>query len=180
MERSDIYEMLKKDHRAVENLYREILEGQRGTMGMAGVTGAEGPMGVSGSPQMIFSRLYQELTAHMEAEERTFYAELENKDETRGDVQEARREHDEIRNHLRQVQGQSPGSQEWMSHLQQAQRATVHHVQEEEGKFFNDAQKVLSEQQAREIGMRWQQEKMRIMSAAGRGPGMGPGMGPVT
>lgn len=162
MERQDIYELLKKDHRVMEKLFSQILEGP------------SIQMGPGASVQSLFNKLAQEATSHIEAEEKDFYDLIKDQEPTRDIVAEGFREHNEIRDLMKQAQSLSIGSSEWKSKVAEMRRSVQHHVQEEEGEMFSKSQQVLSQQQASDSGMKFQQDKTRIMGSMGPGLGAGP------
>ena len=150
---TDIYQLLEKDHREVEQLFQRILS-SRGEQA-AGMT----------SPMALMNQLSQMLKAHMAAEERTFYASLMENSQTREIVNESRKEHEEARGLINEVSASE--SSVLLSRVQVLQQAIQHHVQEEEGKLFREARQVIDQQMASQIGSRFEQEKSREMGMGG-------------
>ncbi len=58
-----------------------------------------------------------------------------------------------------------PDDQMWMLRLEQLEQMLEHHIQQEEGWTFQVARQVVSENQATDIGQRFQQEKQGRMAA---------------
>jgi hemerythrin superfamily protein len=149
----DIYHLLKKDHREVEQLFQQIMH-NRG--------------GAGHSRESLFSKVVQELTPHLEAEEKSFYSVLERHPETKDLMPEAYQEHKEAQQVMKQIQGMSSAMGDgWISKVQELQKAIDHHVKDEEGKIFTASKKALDEKQAQEIGTRFQQEKEQIKQKSG-------------
>ncbi len=150
---TDIFQLLEKDHREVEQLFQRILS-SRGeqTTGM-------------GSPMALMNQLAHMLKAHMAAEERTLYASLMDNSKTREIVNESRKEHEEARGLINEVAASQ--SNVLISRVEVLQQAIQHHVQEEEGRLFREARQVIDQQMASQIGSRFEQEKSREMGMGG-------------
>jgi len=130
----DIYEYLIKDHRAVSALFEEIMH-------------EEDPK----KRDQIFGKLKDELLLHAHSEQETFYKALENKDGAKRDVKHAFKEHEEIEAAVHEVTSLSPWDATWLPQVKELQKIVDHHVKEEEGKIFDDAKKVFSEEKAQEL-----------------------------
>ncbi|MHB1131787.1 MAG: hemerythrin domain-containing protein [Chloroflexota bacterium] len=152
---TDIYQLLQKDHREVEQMFSQILGG--GAQGLG--VGAQGQQG----GMQVFQTLAQELRAHMEAEDKTFYTELEKNPQGKDLVSEARKEHQQGQQLMQKAQGMGAGGTEWRSMIQDLQGAIMHHVQEEEGRVFSTARQALSQEQAEMIGERFQSQKQQML-----------------
>jgi len=97
--------------------------------------------------QHIFGEVKAELSAHETAEERCFYLPLIQHDQTVDLSRHAIAEHhamDEMIEHLEQL---DPHAAEWQECCQKLCEKIVHHLDEEEQKFFPQAGEVLSERQ---------------------------------
>jgi hemerythrin superfamily protein len=140
----DIYQLLKKDHQEAKGLFKKIQSGK-------------------GDKMSLFSELRQELTIHMEGEEKLFYPVLKKNDETRDITEEGIEEHKEAKKILKEMQGQKD-DQQWRSKLQELREAIEHHIEEEEHQLFEKAKHVLSKEQVSEIAQQFQQEKQKKMA----------------
>jgi len=142
-------DMIKADHRKVEQLYQQFQQGQ------------------GSQKQHLAEQICQELTIHAQLEESIFYPAVQQKLGPQGSslVQEALKEHDEMKQKIRQVQSGGNGSNvDGM--VSQLMSAVKHHVQEEESQMLPQAQQQLGIQ-LDQLGMQMQQQKQQLVSAAG-------------
>ena len=137
----DAFELLKKDHKKVAQLFKEI-------EAASGQTKKE-----------IFSRLKSELDVHAQIEERIFYPALENKEVARDITLEAYEEHNVVKQLLAELEALPKDDESWGAKLKVLQENVEHHVEEEEGEMFKDARKVLSQQQIDDLGARLEAAK---------------------
>jgi iron-sulfur cluster repair protein YtfE (RIC family) len=137
----DAFELLKKDHKRVAQLFKEI-------------EAASGE-----TKKQIFSRLKSELDVHANTEEKIFYPALENKDEARDITLEAYEEHKVVKDLLAELAGGNAPDDEWDAKLTVLKENVEHHVEEEEGELFSKARQALSRQQIEELGAEMEAEK---------------------
>jgi hemerythrin superfamily protein len=175
----NIVDIIKQDHEMVLSRLNEVM-GRMGTPPTgarteagAMTTRAGGTMGrVTGSPEQDLMTVAQMTREHMAAEEMVFYARLEN--EMGDQINEARREHDMVRNLIQQVESMQGSGQmdqaRMMDTLSEIRRNVEHHVQEEENRIIPRAREMLGDQELGEMGRRFDEEKQRY---AARGPGAG-------
>jgi hypothetical protein len=147
----DAFELLKKDHKKVSQLFEEI-------------ESASGP-----SKQQLFTQLKSELDVHAHVEEKIFYPALENKEESRDITLEAYEEHKVVKDLLAELASESP-SDEWDAKLKVLKENVEHHVEEEEGELFDKAEDVLSDEQIERLGAEMEAEKARQGAAPAPGP----------
>lgn len=127
----DIYGYLKRDHRRVGDLMGQML--------------------VLRSPENrhdLFREIKHELLLHAETEDATFYAALANRKATQERIEEARSEHDEIKEYLARLSTVPIESRQWLELFGEFRHAVMHHVREEEEIIFEKAEKILSHAQA--------------------------------
>jgi hemerythrin superfamily protein len=115
----DAFELLRKDHKKVAQLFKEI----------------EAASGQSKKP--IFSRLKSELDVHAHIEEKIFYPALENKEEARDITLEAYEEHKVVKDLLAELASGNAPEDEWDAKLTVLKENVEHHVEEEEGELFS-------------------------------------------
>jgi hemerythrin superfamily protein len=139
-------ELLKKDHRKVDNLFAQIEDGL-------------------GDPAAIFDQIYRELSLHADVEETLFYPELETESETSDKVQHSYKEHREVRTLLEELAAGNPGSEVWLTQLNELKESVEHHVEEEESELFPKAEEVLGDARLREIGRKIEQVKQAKQAA---------------
>lgn len=146
----DAFELLKKDHKKVSQLFKEV----EAASGQA--------------KKQIFSRLKTELDVHANIEERIFYPVLENKDEARDITLEAYEEHKVVKDLLAELDSGNSPEDEWDAKLTVLKENVEHHVEEEEGELFSKARQVLSRQEIEELGVEMEAEKASQLGGAAR------------
>ena len=104
------------------------------------------------TPEQLFKELYTELELHAKVEEDLVYPVFKKYEETRKIVEESLREHQEIDRLLSELKGMRPDDQKWMGKLGELQRKVEHHVKEEEEQLFPQGRKIISEDQAQQLG----------------------------
>jgi hypothetical protein len=146
----DAFELLKKDHKKVAQLFKEV-------------EAASGQ-----TKKQIFSRLKTELDVHATTEERIFYPALENKEEARDITLEAYEEHKVVKDLLSELDSGDAAEDEWDAKLTVLRENVEHHVEEEEGELFSKARQVLSKQEIEELGVEMEAEKASQLGRAVR------------
>ncbi len=99
----------------------------------------------------LFKAITQELEAHERAEERHFYRPLMMDDNGVDPSRHGIAEHHEIDEILEQLNDTDPSSPAWLSHAKQLQHKVLHHLDEEEHKFFQMAGKILSQEEKEKL-----------------------------
>lgn len=136
----DIYELLKKDHRHVKELFSKIkkrLEDEDFS-----------------EASELFEEMKTELGAHAKAEEEVFYEPL--RQASRGDkdldlVGEAKEEHHVVALLLNELSRLDVKEKEWKAKLTVLSEMVEHHVEEEEEEMFKRAKRLFSEQDAEQM-----------------------------
>lgn len=136
-----LFDLLKKDHREVEKLMKQIESASHEKR------------------ESIFEVLKQELTLHMQIEEKEFYPKLQKVQEMKDRMEDAIQEHREVKEYLSELEDLDQDEDEWLSSFQDMQEAIQHHVEDEEEEIFPDSKKYLSEEQLSEIAQKCQQMK---------------------
>lgn len=108
--------------------------------------------GDSEDRRQLFKQLKQELSIHADAEERHFYVPLIEIDRTQDDARHGIAEHHEIEELVEQVEEAEFDSSSWLKHAKNLADKVLHHLEEEEQDYFPKANKVLSDEQAKEMG----------------------------
>lgn len=135
--------MLKKDHRDVEALFKEVQE-----LGD----------GAHASREKLFNRIATALELHTKAEEELFYPEVKaaakrDKD-ARQEVLEAYEEHDNVKGMIAKLRATDRSDETYQAKLQVLGELVQHHVKEEEKQFFPEAKRLLGEEELVDIGER--------------------------
>ena len=139
-----IFEAIRQDHQK-QRLLMEALVSTSGD---------------SASRQAFFEELTEELATHAIAEERHFYIPLMDEDATIEPSRHAIAEHheiDELVDKLKQTDMSSPA---WLAHMKTLQERVLHHLNEEEHEFFQQAGKVLSAQQKESLAADYRSEML--------------------
>lgn len=145
------YDLLKEDHKKVS----EIFEKLEPTTERALKTRED-----------LFSKLESELEVHTSIEEQIFYPALKQAAETRDIVLEAFEEHRIVKDLLKQLASTPKDTEEWTAKLTVLKENVEHHVEEEEGEMFKNAKKVLTDEEAEDLGARMQAAKTKLSAAA--------------
>ncbi len=97
-------------------------------------------------------------------EEEIFYPAVAQAKSTqaKNQVQEAQREHAQVKRILGQMENLEPSDDDWEMKLKELEQDVNHHVQEEEGEIFPEARKDLSDAQLSEIGERLSARKQQL------------------
>lgn len=138
-----IYAVLKAEHDQVADLFQQAL---------------------SDGSKVSFVKIRLKTDPHMIGEERFFYPRLEVNEELRDLVAEAYEEHNEAKELIYEMEGMNERNEEWASKLMELKLIIDHHIEEEEGKVFEIARNVLSQQEAEEIAKQYIEFKRSYMN----------------
>lgn len=153
----DPFELLKKDHKTVSELFKRI-EAAAGKAKLG-----------------IFQQIKDELELHTHIEEVIFYPALEKANETRDLTLEAYEEHKVVKDLLGELDSAKTVSDEWEARLTVLRENVEHHVDEEENELFDKANDVLTADEAETLGDRMQAEKVKRGGAVAQ-PAAEPGL----
>lgn len=142
----DPFQILSKDHRAVEHLF-ELIEKTDNREAKR--------------REQLFQKVRQELELHTQIEEKVFYPELKRHDGIRQLVGQALEGHREVKEMLREIGAVSAEDDQWSEMINELKMAVEHHVREEEGQIFLAAREELDESRIGEIGRRIEEMKQR-------------------
>jgi hypothetical protein len=106
--------------------------------------------------------LKTELAAHETAEERAFYVPLIEHDEAVDAARHGIAEHHEMDEMVECIGKLEAGSAEWLAQLGKLVHKLLHHLKEEEEKWFPLARRVLSRGEQKELGEPYQEEHDRL------------------
>ncbi len=110
----DVFALLTEDHRRVDQLFERFQQG---------------------GDAAVAVEICDELTVHAKVEEELVYPVLSTKVNS-GHAQEARREHEDAKRLISQIEAAIEGGGDVASLMSQLQEAVQHHVQEEETEIF--------------------------------------------
>lgn len=139
-----IFEAIRQDHQK-QRLLMEVLVATSGD---------------SVSRKTFFKELTVELAKHAIAEERHFYVPLMDADATIEPSRHAIAEHHEIDELVDQLKQTDMSSPAWLVHMKTLQERVLHHLNEEEHEFFQQAGKVLSAQQKESLATDYRSEML--------------------
>ncbi|HBA87304.1 MAG TPA: cation-binding protein [Geobacter sp.] len=139
-----IFDVLKQDHEKARYLFDRAQKSGKKEIA---------------SLQKLFTQLEEELTVHMEGEERFFYSALEQNDEMRDKVLQAFEEHQVAKTLIGTFQALAVDDERWAAKLQVLSEVVEHHMQEEEQEVFKLARKAIGKEQQHEMALQFQRNK---------------------
>ena len=110
---------------------------------------------------VLFARLKEALDLHARIEEEMFYPALKESEATREITLEAYEEHRLIKQLLGELEAEPKDTEEWTAKFTVLKENIEHHVEEEEGEMFKEAQRVLSKEEIEALGERLLDAKQR-------------------
>lgn len=144
----DIYEYLKMDHQNVSQLFKQF----------------ESTEPVERKRQ-IMALIAQELLIHAHSEQETFYDILKQFEQTKDMATHGQKEHKEIEDKIALILHSNEHGSQWVKKVKELNELVEHHVSEEEGDIFKQAQKVLSAEDAYVIKEKMHYLKQRMLLA---------------
>ena len=144
----DAIAMLQEDHRRVRDLFQEY-------------EAAMDPR----TKRELAEEVCTELETHAQLEEQIFYpAVQEESQEGRALVQEAIQEHQQVKDLIAALRDMGPDTQAFNAKFRELMQNVEHHVEEEEGEMFPEAEEVLGERLER-LGTQMQERKQQLMAS---------------
>jgi hypothetical protein len=139
----DAFELLKADHRKVEDLFSQLES-------------------ASGKQKLqVFQQIKSELELHTQLEEKIFYPALEDPEETHDLTLEAYEEHAVVKQLLKELGRAKTVTDEWEAQAKVLKENVEHHVEEEENELFEKAESALGEVEIQALGEQMEAEKAR-------------------
>lgn len=138
-----IYDLLKQDHKDVKKLFKQILDQNR-------------------YQNNVYMQIKNALSVHIASEEKVFYNRLADNSETRQLVLSALEEHDVGRKVISDIDNSTEDDVK-LAKIKVLNEAINEHIKQEEDDLFKRAKKVLSDDEGREIGRQFINEKMQSM-----------------
>jgi len=134
----NFYELLEEGHRKVAQLVNRIDHSKAG----------------SDQREELFLELKHEIELHSVVEETIVYPALEKEAETSAMSLEAREENRIVKVLLDEMEGLDTDDEQWEAKFKVVRERIQEHVKQEEGEIFPAARKVISDEQAEELGAR--------------------------
>lgn len=145
--RNDILSLIETDHREVEQLFEQIQNEKD-----------------SKKVKSLFSKIYEELTLHAQAEELVFYPAMREYDETEDLIEEAEEEHNAVKILLEEMKALQPNDGEFKTKLMHLVESVQHHVEEEEEEVFSAVRESMEDEQLAQLGQEFQEAKSQVES----------------
>ncbi|MBS9827430.1 hemerythrin domain-containing protein [Vibrio sp. Vb2880] len=127
----NIFDVLKESHEKQRLLLDALME-----------TSGDSPV-----REEFYHNLKEELEQHAAAEERFFYAPLIDSDKTIDLTRHGIAEHHEIDKVIAQLDATDMSSPAWLNLMKTLRHKVLHHLEEEEQRFFQLAGKVMTDKQ---------------------------------
>ena len=139
----NIYDRLTQDHQRQRDM----------------VTALEDTSGDTDERQRLFDAFCEEVHAHADAEEQTFYAELIASPEGQEKARHSIAEHKEANDLIKELEEIDMSSGAWLVKFRQLGHDLVHHVDEEENEVFPQARSIIAENRAIELASEFETRK---------------------
>ncbi len=152
----DAISLLKADHRAVEDLLKQV-------QGLSESAHAQ--------RRQLFQQIDKELTVHSKIEETIFYpavkqkAKAEDDDDATQEVLEAYEEHANVKDMLKRLEATDATDETYDAKLQVLSELVKHHVHEEEHEMFKEAKDLMDESELEQLGTKLAQAKEQLLSS---------------
>lgn len=142
----DAVDLLKADHRKVEDLFEQVKANE------------------DGNNAAVFKKIKTELDAHTHIEETVFYPYLldKGKKDLKKITRECIEEHRQAKMFLSELAGVSGASEKFKAKLKVLMEDIEHHVKEEEDEMFKMVRDQFSNEKLRELGARLLAEKEKF------------------
>jgi hemerythrin superfamily protein len=139
MPQQDAVMLLKQDHAGVKQLFKREEKAAK----------AAGPAKAS-----VFGEIKAALEVHATIEEEIFYPAVKKarSEHVKDEVREAYEEHKQIKSLLAQISSTQPDDETYNMRIKVLKEDVEHHVEEEEGEMFPDAQRLLGKNRLIELG----------------------------
>jgi hemerythrin-like domain-containing protein len=148
----DAVKLLKQDHDEVKKMLTDL----ENTTERAEKTRTEG-----------LATLKRELEIHEAIEEEVFYPALKEHPKTKELALEGYEEHHVVDMVMAEIEGVEPNDETWMAKFTVMKENLEHHIEEEEGEMFPQAEQVFGDSELDELGDRMQarKEELKAQSA---------------
>lgn len=144
-----IFEIIHSDHEDVKRILQRLVDSTRRARK---------------SREEQLESLKGEILPHMHAEESLLYPFLQDESDEPDLALIAMEEHQVARNLLSDVESTSTDDDRWHAKVQVLQEIVRHHIQEEESTIFDKAMELMDEEQAEEMGERFNSLKKEAMA----------------
>ena len=149
----DVFNLLKKDHKEVKQLFKKIEKSSDSAVKQR---------------EKTFQQIVKELDIHTQVEEQIVYPRLKEIKQFKDLIGEAYEEHHVAKQLIKEIEALSADNEQWKAKVSVLKEIIEHHVEEEEKELFPKAQKALGKDESKELGKRVEQEKQRLQGGKGR------------
>ena len=149
----DAMSLLKEDHRKVKKLLVELESTtERGVK----------------TREELFAKVKQELVVHEAIEEEIFYPALKEHPKTKEIALEGYEEHHVVDTVMAEIEGVAYDDEKWGAKFTVMKENLEHHIEEEEGEMFKQANQVFDEDELAQLGesMKARKEELIRQQAA--------------
>ena len=143
-----IYQLLRKDHEELLGLFDQVVE----TTERAEKTRTE-----------VLQKIKEALIPHAKAEQKVLYTRLEKNEVSHDITIEAEEEHRVAERLLKELLAMDVQHEHWIAKMTVLQEALDHHIEEEQDDMFKKAEKVLTTEEAVQLGEEFLEEKKAIL-----------------
>ena len=152
LQKINAVDLLKKDHKAVRELLKELADTKTRS---------------AQKRERLFAKIHQDLKAHTTIEEEIFYPAYHEAAKTHPDLKlffEAEEEHGLVDIVLGALQAGDPASEEYGAKCKVLKDLVDHHAKEEEGEMFPRARRLLGKKRLEDLGGEMQARKEQILT----------------
>jgi iron-sulfur cluster repair protein YtfE (RIC family) len=147
---SDIYTVIKQEHDNHRRVLAQLAETQ----------------GDSAERRELYQTMKQEVEAHTAAEEQTFYARLMAEPDGQERARHSVSEHKEADDIIEEMDEMAFSSTGWLTKFRSLKKALEHHMDEEENEVFRLAKKLITADEAAELGVEFEERKSEELATA--------------
>lgn len=144
----DFVTLLRRDHEKVSSIFSQIERGFNEPD--------------TAERHQLFKQLKKELELHAAVEDLEVYRVFQQSEPTHDDAHEALEAHAEIKALLDQLETAPSYDHKWVPQFQQLQKLVETHVTSEENEMFRKAEKIMTPQEAEELGVAVARAKQAI------------------
>jgi len=145
----DAMSLLKEDHRKVKKLLVELESTtERGVK----------------TREELFAKVKQELVVHEAIEEEIFYPALKEHPKTKEIALEGYEEHHVVDTVMAEIEGVAYDDEKWGAKFTVMKENLEHHIEEEEGEMFKQANQVFDEDELAQLGESMKARKEELIS----------------
>ena len=109
-----------------------------------------------------FQQLSKALEQHMGAEERVVYKAMDKYSELHMHVLESIEEHKVAKRVMGEIGRMEPKDEKWQAKFKVMKEAIEHHIEEEEGTIFPQAQQVMDAQMVQELDSKYEEAERKL------------------